>query len=595
MYANSHETLEKERLSIVQSGKLHWIHWGVILGSLLLTIIAWDFSKDQVLKNNNTQFEYAASQIRDLTIERMQKYEDGLLGGVAAMNLSGGQMLSDGWKSYAETLKINDRYPGINGIGVIYHIQPDQLAKFVERHQASNSSFAVFPEHEKPDHFPIVFIEPLDENIQALGLDIAYEERRYEAALKAGETGLSQITAPIRLVQDASSTPGFLFYAPFYKETNQEGERQFSGMVYAPFVFHKLIEGVLGKDSRQVRFSIRDGADILYDERTLEQEELPNDQFSISYSVPLYGRVWTFDIWLPPGAQKNIEGNEPTIILACGILLEVTLFSMFVLLTQSNRRALRFADRTTQKLRLQAEALIKSNSDLEKFAYITSHDLKTPLRGMGDLAEYIEEDLSSYLRSPDANPRVSHNISRMYDQVSRMDNLIKGILEYSAIGQRGGRCNVVDISEMVSAIRGDLSLRPEQVLTVGSFPLITTDELRLNQVLANLIGNAVKYHHCVEKAEIVVRVEEEETRLIITVSDNGPGIDGKFHSRIFEPFQTLQPKDKIESTGIGLSIVKKSVENFGGMISVKSSPGEGTAVRFDWPKVLDADLIQEAA
>ena len=102
--------------------------------------------------------------------------------------------------------------------------------------------------------------------------------------------------------------------------------------------------------------------------------------------------------------------------------------------------------------------------------------------------------------------------------------------------------------------------------------------------MQNLIGNAFKYHHDPEHALVPIRCRDDGDWFTFSVSDNGPGIDPKFHARIFEVFQTLQSRDKIESTGVGLSIVKKSVENLGGTVGVVSAPGEGTTFEFTWPK-----------
>jgi signal transduction histidine kinase len=112
---------------------------------------------------------------------------------------------------------------------------------------------------------------------------------------------------------------------------------------------------------------------------------------------------------------------------------------------------------------------------------------------------------------------------------------------------------------------------------------VDTNATRLNQVLSNLIGNAVKYHHDVANVKIHVSTEVVGEWMYLSVCDNGPGIDPMFHTKIFEPFQSLQPKDQIESTGIGLSIVKRTVEFYGGNITIDSELGRGTKFTLSWP------------
>ncbi len=418
--------------------------------------------------------------------------------------------------------------------------------------------------------------------------------------MNARDTGRAQITGPISLVQDAEHTAGFLFYAPYYRDqvqpTQDSRAEHFVGMVYAPFVFHKLIAGTLGKDSRQLHFTVHDGEHLLYSEST-DQAPAPDmgTPFTTRKELNLYGRTWTFDIWADPEFRKNMASSEPLLILIGGIFIDAMLFLLFVLLTRSNRRALEFTELVTRQLSYKADELSASNADLEKFAYMTSHDLKTPLRGMGDLTEYLEEDLEPYLTSEGANPQVAHNIGRMHNQILRMDNLIKGILVYSGIGHGDEHIEHTDVNEMVRYIRDELALSEQQVVLANDLPNIQTNATRLNQVLANLIGNAAKYHNNLTDAVISVSSKTVGNWVHFSVEDNGPGIEARFHAKIFEPFQTLQPKDEIESTGIGLSIVKRSVEFYGGDIEISSAVGTGTKITFAWPVLLSAPILKGAA
>lgn len=426
-------------------------------------------------------------------------------------------------------------------------------------------------------------------NAKAVGLDLAFEENRREAAMLSRDTGLAQITAPIVLVQDEKQTPGFLFYAPFYKgvshDTLAERRKNFLGMVYAPFVVEKPLAGTLDKSKRFVGLRLVDGATVLYDEHhDSEADYDPNPLFTSQVAVDVYGRSWTFDIWSTQAFRDATATSQPGLILAGGIAIDVLLLSLFLLFSSTNRRTLRFADRMTRELQLSAEKLVRSNAELESFAYVASHDLRTPLRGISDLTAYLEEDLESYIGSPDANPDVQHNLQRLERQTDRMDNLIRGILDYSGVGVRREPEAEVLLSDVIDTIREVLGVDAGQVVLEGESPQLMTYKLRFEQVMQNLIGNAFKYHHDPEHALVTIRCRDDGDWFTFSVSDNGPGIDPKFHARIFEVFQTLQSRDKIESTGVGLSIVKKSVENLGGTVGVVSAPGEGTTFEFTWPK-----------
>lgn len=592
--------LAQERAAIVRSGSLHWVHWMVVSSSLVLTFGAWYFVTQQIEEKTTSQFNRAADQVLELVSERMQKYEDGLWGGVSAIHSQGGDISYEEWQVFADSLRIDIKYPGINGIGVIHHVATDNLEAYLEDQRRSRPGYNIHPEHDKTEFLPITYIEPSAVNAGAVGLDIAHETNRYSAALRARDYGTAQITGPIVLVQDEGRKPGFLFYAPFYSggtDTSlQDRRNNFVGMVYAPFVFHKLMDGVLGKDKRQVRIRVSDAGAVLYDEQgETEQETTEDSGFTTAVDLDLYGRTWTFDIWATKSFRQGHATDQPLIILLGGIFIDSLLFAIFVLLSRSNRRALSFADRMTHELQVSANSLQKSNVELEKFAYVTSHDLKTPLRGIGDLVEYLEEDLEPYTRDPDANPDVGKNIQRLHQQVDRMNGLIKGILEYSSIGSESERLEEVKVADLVSTLQADIGFRADQVILTGDFPVLITDVVRLQQVFANLMGNAKKYHHDPEHALVTVNAAEAEDFYVFSVADNGPGIDPRFHSRIFEVFQTLQTRDEVESTGIGLSIVKKAVEIHGGTIRVSSELGEGTKFIFEWPKTLELALPERVA
>lgn len=236
------------------------------------------------------------------------------------------------------------------------------------------------------------------------------------------------------------------------------------------------------------------------------------------------------------------------------------------------------------ELQSKAAALMRSNADLESFAYVASHDLKTPLRGIADLAEYLEEDIQEHIAAPGNNPEIQKNLRRLRQQTERMDNLINGILSYSSVGSRPEPVEYIDVQAVLRVTALELDLDSHQLKIESPLPRFKSYKVRFEQVMNNLIGNAFKYNRDRERARVSVSCKSSGSFYEFSISDNGPGIDPRFHARIFEVFQTLQPKDEIESTGVGLSIVKRSVESLGGTICVSSVVGEGTTFSFTWPK-----------
>ncbi len=592
--------VESERERLGRSARLHWFHWLIVILSGVLTLAAWHISKTQLDEKNALQFDREASQAVALVEERMRRYEDALWSGVAAIEASGGDIGYAQWRAFASSLHIDQKYPGISGIGVIRQVSRESMSDFIAEQRRQRPGFTIFPAHNAPELFPIVYIEPEEPNAKAVGLDIAHEANRYEAALNTRDRGVAQITAPIVLVQDSGHTPGFLFYVPFYRSpdpaTLELRREAFSGMVYAPFVVKNLMEGTLDKSKRRVAITLADGDEVIYDENQSDEPDYdPEALFTRTVTVNQYGRVWEFNIATTKSFRSDSSSSQPTLILVGGIGIDLLLLTLFVLLTRASRRTLEFADRMTIAIRTQAEALAVSNSDLESFAYVASHDLRTPLRGIIDLSDYLQEDLETYIATADANPDVSRNLQRLKQQTMRMEDLIKGILEYSSVGGGKETTSLIDVNTLLHVQRDELDLREGQLQADGELPVLETYPVRFSQVMSNLIGNAFKYHHDRDHAVVTVKCDAEGDYLRFSVSDNGPGIDPKFHGRIFEVFQTLQSKDTIESTGIGLAIVKKSVEALGGDVTVESVPGTGTTFSFTWPQSIAARRVLEQA
>jgi PAS domain S-box-containing protein len=225
------------------------------------------------------------------------------------------------------------------------------------------------------------------------------------------------------------------------------------------------------------------------------------------------------------------------------------------------------------------EQLEKTNQELKDFAYVVSHDLKAPLRGIKTLAEWITTDYADKL---DDNGK--EQMSLLAGRVDRMHNLIDGILQYSRIGRAEEEKVVVNLNELVTEVI-DMITPPENVtITIeNELPTIECEQTRIMQVFQNLLSNAVKYMDK-PKGQINVGCVEENGFWEFYVADNGPGIEEKHFEKIFQLFQTLAPRDESESTGIGLTIIKKIVEMYGGKTWVQSKVGSGSTFFFTLPK-----------
>lgn len=224
--------------------------------------------------------------------------------------------------------------------------------------------------------------------------------------------------------------------------------------------------------------------------------------------------------------------------------------------------------------------LERRNQELDQFAYVVSHDLKAPLRGIETASRWIEEDMGQ-----DLPEHIREFLQLMRTRVGRMENLISGILELARVGRTKQAEERVNVRELLQEILDSLA-PPEgfRVELPSYLPTLTTNRVQLQQVFSNLISNALKYHHQPTQGLIRIGCREERGQFMFSVQDNGPGIAPEYHDRIFVIFQTLTERDTLESTGVGLAIVKKIVERRGGTIRVESAEGQGATFLFTWPK-----------
>ena len=234
---------------------------------------------------------------------------------------------------------------------------------------------------------------------------------------------------------------------------------------------------------------------------------------------------------------------------------------------------------TAQMLAKTTNVLRKRNQELDQFAYVVSHDLKAPLRAIANLSSWIEEDLSDSMTEDTV-----HQMNLLRGRVHRMEGLIEGLLQYSRVGRIEVPSEMVKVEKLLAEIID--SLAPPSGFDVKvepGMPTFVTEKLPLQQVFSNLISNAIK-HNRRESGYVKISVKELDDFYEFSVADDGPGIAPQYHDKVFVIFQTLEARDKVENTGIGLSLVKKIVEGQGGTISLESAEGEGATFRFTWPK-----------
>ncbi|MCB1772584.1 MAG: PAS domain S-box protein [Gammaproteobacteria bacterium] len=236
------------------------------------------------------------------------------------------------------------------------------------------------------------------------------------------------------------------------------------------------------------------------------------------------------------------------------------------------------------------QALRQANADLDEFTYVASHDLKSPVRGIGSLLEWIEEDLGD-----DIPPDVRHNLDRARIRVDRMQQLIDDLLIYSRAGRVRDAFEDTDLDALFDEILETVA-PPDGFSVCRELDVsrVQTAKTPLATVLRNLVSNAIK-HHDREHGEVVLRVRRHGAYLVFEVCDDGPGVPPSAHDRICKLFQTLSSSTDQPRSGIGLAVSKRLVQTHGGTLEIDSRENErGSIFRFTWPLVKRKDLHDQA-
>lgn len=290
------------------------------------------------------------------------------------------------------------------------------------------------------------------------------------------------------------------------------------------------------------------------------------------------------EIWQAIGKRKNgdcfpIEASISSIMLdndRLVIIRDIT--SRQQIAAKLQAKAIQLAN-LNNSLNTSNQLLLRSNRELDQFAYITSHDLKAPLRAIANLSEWIEDDFG-----PSLTDETRSNMKLLRSRVTRMQSLLNSLLEYSRAGRHSAPVTVVDVHSLLTEILQTLD--PPSTFTtviVAPMPTMLTRRQPLQQVFTHLIDNAIR-HHPTKMGIIGVSAVDLGDRYEFAISDNGDGIDAQFQERIYTIFQTLKARDLQENMGAGLAIIKKIVTAEGGIIRLESTVGNGATFWFTWLK-----------
>jgi signal transduction histidine kinase len=549
------------------------IPYVILLAALILTAGAARYAAYSVEKEDSLQFTGAADRVRAGIDNRIDSYI-AMLHGAAGLFAASTQVQFPEFRAYVERLEILKRYPGVQGIGFSRFVRPNERASLETAIRAYIPSFHYWGARQAPELHAIVFLEPLDQkNLHAIGFNMFSESTRREAMMRARDEGGPAATRLVRLVQedlsDRDAQAGFLIYEPVYRSGRipssvQARRADLFGFVYIPFRGDDLFNNILSSDdTAKIEFAVYDGTEV---PRNLLHASGPMDRpaaFTTNRTIDVAGRPWMLVFRSTPAFTEGSKTAFVSLTAVTGVTLSVLLF----VVTRAQIRARESAEQTTAGLRQSEEALRAANQSKDEFLAIVSHELRTPLNAVVGWAahalEVIERNALAQARLVEDLLDISRAVAGRL-RLERSDVDVRSILTAALDAVRP------------AATAGHIDLGFE---SAGDLGTIRADPARFQQIVQNLLANAIKF----TKPGGRVRLEAVRTQpeLTVRVRDTGIGISPAFLPFVFDPFRQADTSTTRAHSGVGLglAIARHLVELHGGIIQA-SSDGEGKGTTF---------------
>ena len=407
----------------------------ILLLSLGLTFYAWKMVAHYVYEKNAAEFTSLAQESETALLHRIDSYQHVLLGGVGFFQ-GAGTVSRAQWRTYVEAIDIQQNYPGISGIGWIADVRPDELRDFTESmRRQGQSHFTEHPDAPTPDHFIISYIEPVEINREAVGLNIAFEQNRYNAALSSRTSDAPVITKPITLVQANTKGPGFLMLVPIYDkgtaanvphdsatpdaprpqpavlQSPASHPTAFRGWVYAAFVADSFLKGLTNSQGHVLHIQVYDQEptnNFIYDSHTGHPTLEPN--FSVHKVLSVGHRHWVVTWQSTPEFETATRGAEPALVLASGVLLTFALGGILMVLARRAETVAQQVRQKTQQLReneQQLQTLVDAVTDYAIYRLDADGCVRSWNTGAHHLKGYLPEEI------------IGQHFSRFYTEEDR--------------------------------------------------------------------------------------------------------------------------------------------------------------------------------
>ncbi|MCP3099639.1 CHASE domain-containing protein [Myxococcus sp. K15C18031901] len=574
--------------------------YGALLTGLLLTAGATAYVLRGVGMRREQLFNDSVTDGALALQQRMDTYQAMLLGTRGVFS-SSQEVERREFRAYTESLEVPRRYPGILSLSYAQWLNADQRPAYEARIRSEGfPQFRVWPPSGASHSVVVEMVEPLTErNAGALGFDMFSEPVRRKALLRALETGRPSATGKVELVTerdgDEAAQAGFLLYVPVYEthaahtpEPTTLAQRRalIQGFVYGAFRMKDLVDGLRFPGFQTtIDLSIYDGRGIrpnahLYGPPLTEppsHPELPREQLVVNMA----GEPWTLVFEARSAFMSGTHSSLPATVALGGVVMSLLLF--LVIRAQVNARA--SAERAGldhQRLASEAQAAVRVR---DEFLSVAAHELRTPLTSLKLQLQLLFRQLRQEARL-DAG-RLERSMETCERQTTRLSQLIDSLLDVSRLtsGRMELQLEELDLGEVVRELAQRFESEAQAAgvrLSVDASERILGrwDRLRLEQVITNLVSNALKYGH---GAPVDVRVRGDTDVARLEVEDRGIGVAPEDARRIFDRFERAVSSRHYGGLGLGLFITRQLVEALGGRIAVESRPGQGSVFTVTLP------------
>jgi signal transduction histidine kinase len=591
--------------------------WLVLALLLSATWWGWQDARSDNERVRRRQFQRIFHQTTAAIADRLDSYSDAHYGGAALFRHSE-IVTRDEWRDFVESLHLERRHPGVDGVGHIAVVEAGDLVAFErQRRLEAYPEFRVRSTGERERYYPISLIEPIEQNAGALGLDLGSETGALGAMERARDAGAVTLSRRVILIRDPRHPAGFVMFHPLYghsrpPETVAARRRDLTGWLFAPFAAQDFIEGLFATTLAEIRSQI---SLAIYAGEGVSEEALlyrdPSatgavgedaDGLRVEKRLEILGQTWT--AVARPGADfaSFVPPRNAPLVLVGGLVISFALFGLFSAVTRTRSRALALARRMTRDLEARTAELELSNRDLELAvraaesaadALLEQHETLARTDRMaavgemaGGLAHEIRNPLAGIqmslenLRKDAADPEIRERIEPPIAELGRLARLLNRYL--SPLRHAPEAVTSVHLRELVEDLCTLLRYRlPENVSLASTISDDITWMLprdRIRQSLLNLVLNAI---HAIGDAEgkIAISAERDEERLAICVDDDGTGFPEDLLKGPLRRFETHRE----EGTGLGLAMVRRVAEDLGGELILANRDPRGARVRLVLP------------